>query len=121
MTKGHDLPLLQLRLPEVGSLTMKTVLITLLKIVVVVAVALLVYELFPLLILPLVVLGTTMLLFGGVLSSGLLILAVACMGVIAAFGVGFLALLGLLSPVWLPVLALIGLAALLRGRTGNTA
>ncbi len=55
------------------------------------------------------------LVFGGVLSTGLLLLAVVCAGVIAVFGVGFFAVLGLLSPVWIPLPAVIGVVALRRG------
>jgi hypothetical protein len=100
---------------------MKPVLITLLKVAGVVAVALVAYHLFPVLVAPLVAMGGAILVLGGVVSGGMLVVGLICLAALAVVGVAFLVLVGLLSPVWLPVLAVIGLVALLRGGSRKVA
>lgn len=100
---------------------MKPVLFTLLKIALVIAVALVVYNLFPVLVAPLVAMGMAILIIGGVVSGGMLVVGLICLAALAVVGVAFLVLVGLLSPVWLPVLAVIGLVALLRGGSRKVA
>jgi hypothetical protein len=98
---------------------MKTFLLTVLKIAVVVAAAVLVYQFFPVIVAPLIALGVAILVMGGVVSGGMLVVGVICLAALAVVGAAFLVFLGLLSPVWLPVLAVIGFIALLRGGSRN--
>jgi hypothetical protein len=77
-------------------------------------VAWLLYHLFPVLALPLVLLGAAVLVLGGVLSSGLLLLAVVALLVFSGLVVVFVALAGMTSPLWVPILAVVGLVALVR-------
>lgn len=93
---------------------MKTFFITLLKVALVALVAVLLYHLFPVLALPLVVLGAAVLALGGVLSSGLLIVGVVGFFAFAVLLIGLVALAGFTSPLWVPVLALVGAIALVR-------
>lgn len=93
---------------------MKTFFITLLKVALVALVAVLLYHLFPVLALPLVVLGAAVLALGGVLSGGLLIVGVVGFFAFAVLLIGLVALAGVTSPLWVPVLALVGAIALVR-------
>lgn len=94
---------------------MKSVLITLLKVLLVVAVAWFVYHAFPLIMAPLAALAATLLVVGGLLSGGLLAVGALCLAVVIPLLLAFLALVGLTSPLWLTILAVIGLIALCRG------
>lgn len=93
---------------------MKMFFITLLKVALVVTVAFGLYHLFPVLALPLVVLGAVVLALGGVLSGGLLFFAVIALVVFSGLLVATVALAGVTAPLWLPILALVGAIALVR-------
>lgn len=113
-------PALQLFKAAGGSQIMKTFLVTLLQIAVVVAIAWLIYQFFPVILAPLVAMGMGIFVVGGVVSGGMLVAGVICLVLLVVVGVALFVLLGLLSPVWLPVLAVIGLVALLRDGSRKT-
>jgi len=100
---------------------MKSVFITLLKVALIVGAAWLLYHLFPVLALPLVLLSAAVLVLGGVLSSGLVLLIVAALIGLAGLLVAFVALAGVTSPLWVPVLAVVGLITLLRSGSRKAA
>jgi hypothetical protein len=101
---------LQLQTVQRGISGMKTFL----TVLVYVLLALLAIKLLPFLFLPVLVAGVGLLIAAGLAFGG--VAAVAGMGIAAAvliLGV-LIVLVTILSPIWLPILAIVGLIALIR-------
>jgi len=91
---------------------MNTFLKTFLKVLLILAAAVLLFKLLPILALPLFLAVGIVLAIGGVLAGGLAVAATAVLVTLLVALVAALALVGVLSPLWIPVLAVVGLIAL---------
>lgn len=86
------------------------------KILLVVAVVLLAFKLLPVLLVP-VILGIVLtLIVGSVLAAGVAALTFAGLSTFGALAAVTLVTAAVLSPIWMPVLAVIGLVSLCRRR-----
>lgn len=86
------------------------------KILLCIVAALIAIKLLPLLLIPLALVGAAVLVVVGLLFSGVVAVAGAGLGLIVAL----LAICAVLSPIWVPVLAVVGVIALIR-RSGRSA
>jgi hypothetical protein len=98
--------------PAGGYRSMKTFL----KILLCVAVGLMLLKLFPILLAPAMVSVVVMLVVGAVMLAAAGGIAVGALALLAVALVAVLVLAAALSPIWLPVLAIMGLVSLCRRR-----
>lgn len=87
---------------------------TFLKIVLCVIAAILAIKLLPVLLAPVLLVGLVALLLAGLLLGSAGLVASIGVALLAGFFVLALVLLAVLSPIWIPVLLIVGLVALLR-------
>lgn len=93
---------------------------TALKIFLIVLIALLIIKLAPLLLVPAGLVFFLCLLVGGAVTAVLLGCCAGVVGLVVALLVAALALVAVLSPLWIPVLMVLGLIALCRRLGGKT-
>ncbi len=87
---------------------------TFLKLVLIALAALVVAHFCPLALLPLAGLGLAMMVIGGVLSSGLAAVLTVAVTLVTVILAVLVALLAATSPLWIPVLLILGLLSLFR-------
>jgi hypothetical protein len=96
---------------------MKTFLIILLAVVGTVVVA----HLLPLAFAPVIFVLGVLLLIGGLLAGGAAAIVAAVLAVLVGLLAGGLALVAVLAPIWIPVLAIVGLVALIKRLNARSA
>jgi hypothetical protein len=87
---------------------------TFLKVLLFVLLGLLAIKLLPFVLLPVFVVGIGLLLAGGLAFSGIAAAAGIGVAVLVAVVALLVVLVAVLSPIWIPVLAVVGLIALIR-------
>lgn len=108
---------MQLFIPRLCSLRMNTFL----KVIIVVIAAVLIAHFWPLALLPLLIAAGAVILIGALTAGGAaVVFSVICSILGVAIGL-VCTVAAVLSPVWIPLLLVVGLIALIRRSSGATA